>query len=152
MTKFQLKYVIRSLLLYPALAWLFVISFHSFTRLILHVYANKSIIWSGYAELAKLEWIVLLFLIHLCTVFLCSMVLRTMKRTSSISLVSFGFMLSLTSVINLYRNQLTTSDPWVLLNNWQMAWETDAIPFAIEASLAWFAIYLSFKVAKALDI
>ncbi|MEL0010435.1 MAG: hypothetical protein VW868_02600 [Bacteroidota bacterium] len=75
-----------------------------------------------------------------------------MKRTSSISLVSFGFMLSLTSVINLYRNQLTTSDPWVLLNNWQMAWETDAIPFAIEASLAWFSIYLSFKVAKALDI
>lgn len=148
MTKFQLKYTIQFLLLYPALAWLFVNSFQGFTRLILHIYANEEIIWNGYSELERMDWVAILYLVHFSTTLLSSLVLKTLEKSSNTSLFGFAILLTLSAVYRVITSIPSDYSTQLLFSSWSIAWQNELIPYGIEIIITWMAVYTSFKILK----
>ncbi len=148
MTKFQLNYTIRFLLLYPALAWLFVNSFQGFTRLILHIYANEEIIWNGYSELERMDWVAILYLVHFSTTLLCSLVIKTVEQSTNTSLFGFAILSTLSAVYSVITNIPSDYSAQLLFSSWSIAWQNELIPYGIEIIITWMAVYSSFKILK----
>lgn len=138
----------RFLLLYPALAWLFVNSFQGFTRLILHIYANEEIIWNGYSILERMDWVAILYLVHFSTTLLCSLVIKTVEQSTNTSLFGFAIFLTLSAVYRVITSIPSDYSTQLLFSSWSIAWQNELIPYGIEIIITWMAVYTSFKILK----
>jgi len=148
LTNFQLKYHIRILVVYPLLGFFFIRAFDGFTRLILHIYANQEVIWNGFVTLSNPYWIAVLWLVHLVTTLLVSMVLMTLTNRNSTVIIFFASIISLHGVFKWLHLIRAQEDSIKNLLSLQNVWNTDFLPILLHTIIGIIGCLLSYRLSK----
>ncbi|MBK98147.1 MAG: hypothetical protein CL672_05060 [Balneola sp.] len=148
MANFQLKYHIKILVIYPFLGFFFIRAFDRFTRLILHIYANQEVIWNGFVTLSNSYWIAMLWLVHLATTLLVSMVLMTLTNRNRSTIIFFASIISFHSLfkwLHLIQAQKYSIEVILSLEN---VWSSDLLPVLIHTIIGIVGCFLSYRLSK----